>query len=60
MFAWAESNDERPAVPYRLIELYSEAPPKDPTKLQGVDALRETLDSVLPYICFLGGNLPSG
>ena len=53
LFSWAVRDDERPAVRYRLIQLYSEAPPKDPTKLQGIDALRETLDSVLPYICFL-------
>jgi hypothetical protein len=53
MFTWAECRDERPPVPYRLVQLFSEAPAEDPTKLQGFDALREMLDSVLPFVCFL-------
>ncbi len=53
MFAWAEHRDDRPAVPYRLVQLFSQRPATDPTTLQGFEAQRDTLDSVLPYICFL-------
>jgi hypothetical protein len=52
-FVWAEDSDERPPVPYRLIEIYSQLPILDDEKSHRDFRLRENLDAVLPYVCFL-------
>jgi hypothetical protein len=53
MFAWSKDGDERPPVPYRFIEIYSQLPADENDKNHRYHRLRESLDAVLPYVCFL-------
>jgi len=53
MFAWSKDGDERPPVPYRFIEIYSQLPADENDKSHRYRRLRESLDAVLPYVCFL-------
>lgn len=53
MFVWAKDSDERPPVPYRFIEIYSQLPADENDKSHRDFRLQESLDAVLPYICFL-------
>ena len=53
MFVWEERREERLSTPYRFVQFHAVKPEPDPSKLQGFAALRDQLDAVLPYICFL-------
>lgn len=50
VFAWKEDADERPGVPYRFVETYSQLPQE---KDDQYFARRERLDALLPYLCFI-------
>jgi hypothetical protein len=52
-FVWAEDSDERRPLPYRFIEIYSQLPTLETDKSHRDFRLRESLDAVLPYVCFL-------
>jgi hypothetical protein len=54
MFAWPKDGDERPPVPYRFVETYSQLPADENGKGHRYDRLQGSLDGALPYICFLG------
>jgi hypothetical protein len=53
MFVWEEHREGRIPVGFRFVQLYSDPPAPDPSKLQGFAALGDELDAVLPYVCFL-------
>jgi hypothetical protein len=53
MFVWEEHREERVAFGYRFVQLHGDPPAPDPSKLQGFADLRDELDAVLPYVCFL-------
>jgi hypothetical protein len=53
MFAWTEHREERRSVPYKLVELYSELSTDENAQSHRRSILRESLDAVLPYVCFL-------
>ena len=53
MFVWAKDSDERPPVPYRFIEIYSQLPADENDRSHRHFLLEEKLDAALPYICFL-------
>jgi hypothetical protein len=50
IFAWKEDADERPCVPYRLVETYAQLPQE---KGDQYFTRRGRLDALLPYLCFI-------
>jgi len=53
MFSWSKDSDERPAIPYRFIEIYSELPAGENDEAHRHFRLQESLDAALPYVCLL-------
>ncbi|HLV94367.1 MAG TPA: hypothetical protein VKS44_04180 [Candidatus Acidoferrales bacterium] len=53
LFVWSQDSEGRPSIPYRFVEMYSELSASQEARSHEYLRLREILDVILPYICFL-------